>query len=675
MNKERNINVAGNLDQKAVAVIKGLILDATRKANSGHPGGAMSSADYAYILFKEFLNFSPGNPDWFNRDRFLLSAGHESMLLYSLLTLIGYLSIEDLKQFRQYGSLTPGHPESGLTPGVEATTGPLGQGVGMAGGMAVAEVMLSQILGKEIMNHFTYVLAGDGDLQEPVALGAAALMGHLGLGRLILYYDRNRVQISGPISRADSTDIARVFDGFGWHVLEIDGHNHRQIREAIVAGQKETGRPTIIIGDTTMARGTATREGDPETHGAPLPPEEIAATKRKLGLPADETFCIPEEVLWHFQSRFPQLKQMEIDWQHKLEEKLGSDGKFRQLWDVVRSKKLPAQLRIPDFSNVESLATRAAFGKVLAELADQLPNLTGGSADLEPSNSTRAFMQKVGDFSREDPAGRNLAFGVREFPMGAMLNGMALHGGLYAFGATFLVFADYERPALRLSAMQKVPVLHVFTHDSFYVGEDGPTHQPVEQLASLRAIPNFLVIRPADATETAVALQVALEQKERPTALALTRQSVPVINRSELPSADNLRKGGYIIYGNENEKPDIILIATGSEVHLALRVAAALDNYKVRVVSMPSTELFDEQPEDYRLKILPPDVQFRVAIEAGVTFGWEKYTGLNGFVYGLNRYGNSAPFKSLEEAYGFTAENLVPLIEEKYLAYIERSIF
>ena len=674
MKTDSGAMVNTDLDQKAVAVIKGLILDGTRKANSGHPGGAMSSADFAYIIFKEFLKYSPGNPDWFNRDRFVLSAGHESMLLYSLLTLVGYLTVDDLKQFRQYGSRTPGHPEVDLTPGVEATTGPLGQGVGMGSGMAIAEVMLRQLLGKDILNHYTYVLAGDGDLQEPVALGSAAIAGHLGLGKLILFYDRNRVQISGPTSRADSTDIGEVFRGFGWHVQEIDGHNHEQIRAAIRAGQAEGTRPSIIIGNTVMARGTATREGDPETHGSPLPPEEIAATKKNLGLPPDETFYIPQEVMEHFRARFPELKQAEIEWQKKLETHLNGNNKFRELWEQVQKKELPKSLSIPEFSPEESLATRAAFGKVLAALADRLPNLAGGSADLEPSNSTRAFMQKVGDFTKENPSGRNLAFGVREFPMGAILNGMALHGGLYPFGATFLVFADYERPALRLSAMQKVPVLHVFTHDSFYVGEDGPTHQPVEQLASLRAIPNFLVIRPADANETAVALQVALEQKQRPTALILTRQKLPVLDPSKLPPAENLRQGAYIVHGNENEIPEILLIATGSEVHLALKIARQITNHRVRVVSMPSMELFNEQPEAYRNRILPPEAQFRVAIEAGCTFGWDKYTGCHGLIVGIDHYGNSAPYPDLEKAYGFTTERLVPLIEEKYREYLSNSV-
>lgn len=655
------------LDQKTVNVIKGLILDATRRANSGHPGGAMSSADFAFILFHEYLNFSPDNPDWFNRDRFVLSAGHESMLLYSLLVMIGFLKMEDIKQFRQLHTLTPGHPESDLTPGVEATTGPLGQGIGMAAGMAVAETILNQILTKDIVDHYTYILCGDGDLQEPVALGSAALAGHWGLGKIVMFYDRNRIQISGPTSRSDSTDAGKLFEGFGWQVLEIDGHDHRQIREAIESGRNEKHRPTIIIGNTTMAKGAATREGDHETHGAPLPPEEIAATKEKLGLPPDESFYLPDEVLQHFRSGFDQLKAMEKSWQDQLQNKLDYDAKFNSLWKKIIEKGIKG-LDVPVFERGETLATRGAFGKVLAAFAEQLPHLVGGSADLEPSNQTAAFKKIVGEYGKTNPAGRNIAFGVREFPMGAIINGLSLHGGIRPFGATFLVFADYERPALRLSAMQKQPVLHVFTHDSFYVGEDGPTHQPVEQLASLRAIPNFLTLRPADARETAFAMQVALEQDARPTALALTRQKLPVL-ADERCNLDNVRRGAYIIHGDENATPDLILIASGSEVHLALEAAQKMDHYNIRVISMPSMELFNEQPEEYREKVLPAAIRFRIAIEAGCNFGWQKYTGLDGFVYSIDHYGNSAPYKDLAEAYGFTAEKLIPWIEEKYQVF------
>jgi len=654
-----------HLDQKVVATIKGLIMDGIRQANSGHTGGALSSTDFAYILFKEFLQFNPDDPDWFNRDRFVLSAGHESMLLYSLLTLVGYLKTDDLMNFRQLNSLTPGHPESDLTPGVEATTGPLGQGVGMSVGMAVSETMLQAKFGTDIVNHFTYVLAGDGDLQEPVSLGAASIAGHLKLNKLIMFYDRNQIQISGPTSRADSTDIAKVFEGFGWHIITIDGHDHEQIRQAIRSAQNETNRPSLIIGNTTMAKGTATREGDHETHGVPLPPEEIKATKEKLGLPGDHAFYIPEDALAHFRSRYTDLKDTVAKWDKNLSSKQTGDNGFNVLWNKVFSENSQLNLKVPQFETESSIATRSAFGKILAAFAEQIPNLVGGSADLEPSNNTKAFMETVGEFSADNRKGRNLSFGVREFPMGALLNGMILHGGIRGFGATFLVFADYERPALRLSAMQKLPALHVFTHDSFYVGEDGPTHQPVEHLASLRTIPNFLVLRPAEAKETAYSMQLALKQDDRPSALALTRQNLPVFSDNQT-SLEKVAQGGYIIEGDPNVKPDMILIASGSEVHLALATAKLLSDHKVRVVSMPCMELFNEQTDDYKNQVIPADVTYRVAIEAGATFGWDRYTGLQGWVFGLDHYGKSAPYKELEKTYGFVPENLAKLIEARY---------
>ena len=658
---------ASVLDQKAVSVIRALILDGTRKANSGHPGGAMSSTDFAYTLFKYFLKFSPNDPKWFNRDRFVLSAGHESMLLYSLLTLVGYLDIEDLKNFRQYKSRTPGHPEMHLTTGVEATTGPLGQGFSMAIGMAIAEVSLRAHLGEKIVNHYTYVLAGDGDLQEPVALGSAALAGHWQLNKLIVFYDRNRIQISGPTSRADSTDVRKVFEGFQWQVIEIDGHDHQAIRQAIEEARKENEHPTLIIGNTIMAKGSATREGDHETHGSPLPEEEIAATKEKMGLPADQHFYIPMDVLNHFRSRFDELHSEEKNWQNTLDKMKKANPEFAKIWQSIFNDIVTQNLSLPKFDEV--MATRAAFGKTLVTLAAQMPHLIGGSADLEPSNQTRAFMEKTGEFSADNPLGRNISFGVREFPMGAILNGMALHGGLRPFGSTFLVFSDYERPAIRLSAMQKLPVMHVFTHDSFYVGEDGPTHQPVEHLAALRAIPGLLVFRPADANETAAAMQVIMQQSDRPAALALTRQKLPVLNAS-LTSVENVSKGAFILSGSPDETPDMILLASGSEVHLALAVAAKLTQFKVRVISVPCIELFEEQDETYKNMLLPEHVRFRVAIEAGVTSGWERYTGLDGWVFGLDHYGDSAPYKVLEKNYGFTPEYLAPLIEEKYIRFI-----
>ncbi len=655
-------------DQRAVAVMKGLIMDATRRANSGHPGGAMGMADIGYILFKEFLTFDPQNPDWFNRDRFVLSAGHASMLLYSLLTFTGYLTLEDLKQFRQWGSRTPGHPEHDLTPGVEATTGPLGQGLGMAVGMAIAERMLRARLGEDVVNHLTYVLASDGDFQEPIGLGSAAIAGHLGLDRLIVFYDYNEIQISGSTHRADSTDYRRVFEGFHWQVLEIDGHDHAAIRQAVEAAQQNVEQPTLIISHTVIARGSCTMEGNAETHGAPLPEEEIRCTKEKLGLPPDETFYFPEDVVQHFRSRFPQLEETAARWQQHLESRL-QDADFKALWQKLFSQDWLSELPMPQFTPGESVATRSAFGKTLAAWAEAVPNLAGGSADLEPSNNTRAFMEKVGDFSRENPAGRNLVFGVREFPMGAILNGMALHGGIRPFGATFLVFSDYERAAIRLSALQKLPVLHVFTHDSIFLGEDGPTHQPVEHLPSLRAIPNLLVLRPSDAAEVPVAMQVALEQRERPTILALTRQKLPVLSRTPETAAELLRRGAYIILKETRELPDVILIATGSEVALALEAARLLTDRAVRVVAMPSWELFEEQPADYRQEVLPPQVTRRVAIEAASPFGWERYVGSNGLIIGVNRFGASAPGGVLAQKFGFTPE----AVAEKIQGWLSRA--
>ncbi len=658
-----------NMDEKLTAVIRGLIMDGTRKANSGHPGGAMSSTDFAAILFREFLNVSPENPTWFNRDRFVLSAGHESMLLYSLLTLMGYLSLDDLKQFRQLGSKTPGHPERDSEHGIECTTGPLGQGVGMAVGLALAETLLAAQMGSDVVNHYTYVIAGDGDLQEPVALGAAALAGHWALGKLIVFYDQNHVQISGSTSRADSTHVPEVFKAMNWHILHIDGHNHTEIRQAIQEAQQQTDKPTLIVGQTVMAKGAATMEGDPATHGSPLPPEEIEATKKKLGLPPDETFYLPDDVLAYFRERFPELERREEAWNALVDKKFAEDARFRSLWEIGVERKLPKSFELPEFAVDKPVATRAAFGEVLAALADQIPTLVGGSADLEPSNSTKAFMKKVGDFTAKNRKGRNLAFGVREFPMGTIVNGLALHGGIFPFGATFLVFSDYERPALRLSALQKIAPLHVFTHDSFYLGEDGPTHQPVEHIPALRAIPNFLVLRPADANETREALLLALRQTTRPTALILTRQKLPVLDPGRFAPSQNAERGGYILWENSKQAPQLVLLAAGSEVHLALRIADQLGKYRVRVVSMPSLELFEEQEESYRQHVLPEGT-FRVALEAGIPTDWEKFVGCHGFVFGLTHFGDSAPYQDLEKAYGFTPEHLVPLIEEKLTTFL-----
>ncbi len=651
------------LDKKTTAVIRSLIMDGTRKANSGHPGGAMSSTDMAYVLFKYFLKTDPENPGWINRDRFVLSAGHESMMLYALLHLQGRLPMEELKHFRQLDSITPGHPEYGLTPGVDATTGPLGQGVGMAVGMAIAEAALAARLGEDVIDHYTYVLAGDGDLQEPVSLGAAATAAHMGLGKLILFYDKNNAQISGNTNRADSTDMAMVFKGLGWQVIEIDGHDHVQISMAIEQAQDDQKKPTIIIGKTIMAKDTAHVEGDYHTHGSPLPEDEIAATKEKMGLPGEKKFFVPDAVYQFFREGQAQAGKNVKAWQKKVDKHAKEDQDFANTFDAILNNRLTANLEAPVFEAGEKMATRASFGKILAHFATQTQNIIGGSADLEPSNNTKAYADVSGEFSRENRTGRNLSFAVREFPMATMLNGIALHGGFRPFGATFMVFSDYAKPAMRLSALQHLPVLYVYTHDSFYVGEDGPTHQPIEQLSGLRAIPGLLVFRPAEANETAASMKFIFSQNKRPVALALTRQGLPTLPIKDVDK--KIERGAYILHGDENETPDIILIASGSEVHLALDTVKLLEEYKVRVVSMPCMELFDEQDQKYKDTVLPPEVKFRVSIEAASTFGWGKYVA-EGISFGIDHFGESAPAGELEKRFGFTAENLAHLVRKSY---------
>ncbi|WP_243363605.1 transketolase [Fundidesulfovibrio terrae] len=653
-------------DRLAVNVIKGLIMDQSRKANSGHPGGPMSSADMAYVLFKEFLNYSPDDAEWFNRDRFVLSAGHESALLYALLAFRGLLTMDDLKAFRQWKSRTPGHPEVHVTPGVEATTGPLGQGFSMAVGMATAECMLRARLGQDICEHFTYALASDGDLQEPVALGSASLAGRWGLGKLIVLYDANQIQLSGPTKVCDCANYKTVFEGLCWHVIEIDGHDHEAIRKAIAQAKAETKRPTLIIGHTVIAKGTATREGDFETHGSPLPAEEIAATKKKLGLPEDKSFYLPEEAVEAFRARVPELRAMAAGWNKTFEAKLDKDQAFQDLWRTVKRNPGNRSFSWPAFESGTKIATRSAWGKCLEALIDQLPILVGGSADLDPSNMTAKFRDKVGNFSSCEPLGRNLSFGVREFPMGAIVNGIALHGGLVPFGATFLTFSDYERNALRMSALQHLPALHIFTHDSFHLGEDGPTHQPIEHVSALRLIPNMLVMRPADARETALCLETALKQTSRPTCMMLSRQNLPVMDPTAYPAVlEGAKKGGYILRDAPGGKPDLIILASGSEVPMALAAAEALTERKVRVVNMCCMELFDEQPQLYKDEVLPPECICRVAVEAGRPELWYKYVGCGSLVLGITHFGDSAPADLLAEKYGFTAENLIKLVRER----------
>jgi len=655
--------------QFALAVTKGLVMDMVRKANSGHSGGPMSSADFAHILFTEYLNFNPDDPEWFNRDRFVLSAGHESALLYAMLIQIGWLDMKDIQSFRQLHSRTPGHPEVEI-PGVEATTGPLGQGFGMAVGMATAESILrgqfTQLVDNAdaLVGHYTYVLASDGDFQEPITLGAGSMAGHWGLSRLIVYYDSNNAQISGKVDRSDSTNYALVFEGFGWHVQEIDGHNHDQIREAIEKAQV-VDRPSLIIGTTFMAQGSATMEGDHETHGAPLPQEEIDATKEKLGLP-EEKFYLPKVVLDYFQSRFAELRELVSKWD-KASKAAKENADFEALWEIAINGTLP-EISYPEFEPGSSLATRKAFGATLDKFAEQVPSIIGGSADLEPSNYTGNFAKRYGDFSRKNRTGRNLAFGVREFPMAAALNGMALHGGVIPFGGTFLVFADYERPALRLAAIQQCGVIHEFTHDSFYVGEDGPTHQPIEHAMALRTIPNFNVFRPADAKETSACFRLAMDQKETPNALLLTRQGVQVLELEMDSIVDGVSKGAYSVMDCDN--PELVFLATGSEVSLAIDVAKSMNDKRIRIVSMPCWEIFEKQSDEYKTSLIPDRGAMKISMEAGIIDGWEKYIGPNGLSIGINHFGASAPGKNLAKEFGFTADQVEVKIRDHLKALL-----
>jgi transketolase len=648
-------------DQQTINVLKGLVIDGVHQAKSGHPGGAMSSMDFAYLLFTEYLQFDPENPDWRGRDRFILSAGHESMLLYSLLHLCGWLEMDDLKQFRQLHSKTPGHPENFMTPGVECTTGPLGQGAAMSVGFAIAAEHLAARLDQDLFGYRTWSLLGDGCMQEGVTLGAASMAGHLGLDRLIWYYDKNKVQISGDIDRAVSDDYRKIFEGFGWDVTEVDGHDLTQLRKALddaVSGNRN--KPLLIIGDTTIGKGTYSLEGSAKTHGSPLPADERHKTKEKLGLPQDQDFYLPAAAVEHFRRQFPQKASRVEAWQNRLATQR-MDATFNKLYQACFEQSSYDSLPTCDWPADKPVATRNAFGDVLEAWAEALPNLIGGSADLEPSNMTGPFAKVVGDFSRENRQGRNLVFGVREFPMSAACNGIALHGGLIPFDATFLSFSDYSRAALRLNAIQRMRVIHEFTHDSFYLGEDGPTHQPVEQMMSLRMIPNFVVMRPADAHETQVLMKTALKQASRPSALCLSRQKLPLlpVNREQVQDA---AKGAYAVV--DCDQPDLIIIATGGEVSLAMDAAKLLVDYKIKVVSMPSWELFDEQDETYRHKVLNPDCLKRVSLEAGVTLGWQKYTGPKGLNIGFDRFGDSAPAQDLARAYGFVPEAVVARIQD-----------
>jgi transketolase len=661
---------ATELDQLCINTIRALSIDAVQKAESGHPGLPLGAAPMAYVLWTRFMRHNPRNPKWANRDRFLLSAGHGSMLLYSLLYLTGYdLALEELERFRQWGSKTPGHPEYGLTPGVEITTGPLGQGFANGVGMAMGAAHLGARFNTAefpVIDHHVYAIVSDGDLMEGVASEAASLAGHLKLGNLIYLYDDNQVTIEGFTSLAFSENVPKRFEAYGWHTSTVeDGNDLEAIERAIRDAQSETTRPSLISVKTTIGYGMPTA-GTRKAHSDAPGEEAVRETKRHLGWPEDKTFYVPEESLAHFREAVERGAQAESQWNALIEKYKQANEELGQQWHTTMSGELPIgwEDHLPTFESAKPMATRAASGEVINALAPHMPMLIGGSADLGPSNNTD--IKEGGSFEAGTYEGRILHFGVREHSMGATMTGISLNGGLIPYGGTFLTFSDYMKPAIRLAALSEVQVIYVFTHDSIGLGEDGPTHQPIEQLAGLRAIPHLFVIRPADPHEVREAWRIAILRRHHPTALALTRQKVPLIDRKLYASAEGARRGGYILAeaeGASGEKtaPQLILIATGSEVWLTLeaRVALQKDGTPTRVVSMPCTELFEEQPEEYRNEVLPPSTIARLAVEAGVRQSWDRYVGLKGDVLGLDRFGGSAPGDVAMRELGFTVENVI----------------
>jgi len=664
------------IEELCVSTIRFLSIDAVQRANSGHPGAPMGMAPMAYVLWNRFLKHNPADPKWPNRDRFILSAGHASAMLYALLYLAGYeLSLEEIKHFRQWESKTPGHPEYGLTPGVEATTGPLGQGFANGVGMAIAEKMMAQHYnrpGYEIIDHYTYVIVSDGDLMEGVASEAASLAGTLRLGKLIYLYDDNDISIEGHTDIAFREDVSKRFEAYGWHVVgPIDGMYLDAINDAIRRAQADADRPSLIICKTIIGYGSPNKANTAGVHGEPLGEAEVLLTRENLAWPSMEPFTVPPDALAHFRQACERGRQWQQNWESKLEayrrefpeeaKRLGEDlaGNLPDGWDRDLDNL---------FSSQENpISTRAASGLVINAIGPKVHSLTGGSADLAPS--TKTIMRDRGHYGREDYAGHNIHFGVREHAMGAIANGMALHGGIIPYTATFLVFYDYMRPPVRLAAMMGLRVIYVFTHDSIGVGEDGPTHQPIEQLIGLRSVPELVTLRPADAAETVEAWKTALTRRHGPTALVLSRQNLPVLDRSRLASASGLRRGGYVLW-EASTSPEVILIGTGSEVHIALEAGRILQEKAVpaRVVSLPSWELFKAQSEEYRNQILPPEIRTRISIEAGTPLGWERYTGLDGLVIGVSRFGSSAPARVVYERLGLTANAVV----DRALALLKR---
>ena len=653
------------LDQLCVNTIRFLAVDTVQKAKSGHPGAPMGQAPLAYALWDRFLSHNPADPTWPNRDRFVLSCGHASALLYSLLHLNGYdLPMDELKQFRQWGSKTPGHPEHGLTPGVEATTGPLGQGVGNAVGMALAERWLANRfnkLGHEIIDHHTYAIVSDGDLQEGIASEAASMAGTLGLNKLIILYDNNEISIEGNTDITFRENVGERFRAYGWNVIgPIEGMDVESVSTALTAAKTETSKPTIIVCTTVIGYGSPNKAGKGSAHGDPLGDEEVALTKENLKWEYDEPFTVPAEAQAHFSQTAEQGKAKQAEWNAAFSEyREAFSAEAKQLDDALRGQ-------LPDgweeglkglFEKADPIATRSASGVVMNAISKGVPAFIGGSADLAPS--TRTFLDGQGDIGPGDYSGHNVHFGIREHAMGAIANGIALHGGGIPYTATFLVFSDYMRGSIRLGALMGQQVIYVFTHDSIGVGEDGPTHQPVEHVMSLREIPGLVVSRPADATETVEIWRAAMNRRDGPTAMAFTRQNLPVLDRSLLGAASGALKGGYTLW-ESGDPPQVVIIATGSEVHIALEAGQTLrgEGIAARIVSMPSWELFDDQPKDYRDQVLPPSVRARVSVEAGTTKGWERYVGLDGASVGMTGYGASAPAGVLYEKFDITAERV-----------------
>jgi transketolase len=654
------------IDELCINTLRFLAVDAVQKANSGHPGAPMGAAAMAYALWHRFLKHNPEDPNWPDRDRFVLSAGHASMMLYALLYLTGYeLSLDEIKRFRQWGSKTPGHPEHGIVPGVEATTGPLGQGFGNGVGMAITERWLAQHYnrpGHEIINHYTYAIVSDGDLMEGVASEAASLAGTLKLGKLIYLYDDNDISIEGDTDIAFTENVAQRFKAYGWHVVgPIDGMDTAAVASAIGAAQAEKNRPSLIVCQTVIGYGSPHKAGTAAAHGEPLGEEEVLLAKAKLGWPYKEPFTVPAEALSHFRQAKERGPGQQAEWQARLEA-------YRQAYpDDARQLEQDLSGELPDGwdSGLDSLfqtdekpmATRVASGRVMNTIAPRVHSLVGGSADLAPS--TKTILKDKGYLGADDYRGHNMHFGVREHAMGAITAGMALHGGVIPYTATFLIFYDYMRPSVRLAALMEQRVIYIYTHDSVGLGEDGPTHQPIEQLAAMRAVPNLAVIRPADATETTEAWKISLERRRGPTALALTRQKLPLLDRKLLSSASGVRRGGYTLW-QAPATPQVILIGTGSEVHIALDAGRLLGKKGVaaRVVSLPCWELFDEQSREYRDSVLTPGLTARVSIEAAATFGWERYIGTEGTAIGLDHFGASAPYQEIYEHFGLTAQHM-----------------